>query len=467
LLAGAHAGDSALILFTRLRESQVMQLLRSRWSLVAVAVLVVGAVVVFSVTRAGAGDEAGLIAKATVGQFKVVVTTAGELRASSFVQITVPPNSDRAGAYQMKISKIVPEGTIVAEGDFVAELDRAPLANQLNNVNLSLTKATAVFEQAQLDTILNLSKAREDLRTMELAVEEKRIAKEQAVYEAPSIRRQAEIDFEKAERALAQAKTDLVTRQEQAQAKMREVGADLERWRIQQSMVQEVMAGFTIKAPAPGMVIYVKEWSGKKKAVGSQVSAWEPAVATLPDLTKMESVTFVNEIDVRKIAVGQAVSLSLDSDPDKKLTGKVVSVANVGEERPNSDAKVFEVKIQVAESDTTLRPGMTTANAIETLVLEKVLSIPLEAVTSEDNVPYVFRKSGTGVSKQEVATGALNDTHVLITAGLEEGDEVLLVPPANSGTMAGTRLPGSTSGPAKGGDAPVSVPVPVKPGGSR
>jgi hypothetical protein len=440
--------------------------LRSRWTLAAVAVLIVGALGVLAFTRPGDSDDGGLVARAARGPFRVIVTTAGELRASSFVQITAPPNTDRAGAYQMKISKIVPEGTIVAEGDVVAELDRAPLANQLNNVNLSLTKATAVFEQAQLDTTLNLSKAREDLRTMELAVEEKRIAKEQAIYEAPSIRRQAEIDFEKAERALAQAKTDYVTRQEQAQAKMREVGADLERWKIQQTMVQEVMTGFTIKAPSPGMVIYVKEWSGKKKAVGSQISSWEPTVATLPDLTKMESVTFVNEIDVRKIAVGQAVSLSLDSDPDKKLTGKVVAVANVGEERPNSDAKVFEVKIQVAESDTTLRPGMTTANAIETLFLDSVLTIPLEAVMSEDNVPYVFTRDGTRIVKQEVATGALNDTHVIITAGLDDGDEVLLIPPSNAASIPATRLPGSTNGP-KGGDAPVTVPVPVKPGGGE
>jgi hypothetical protein len=443
-----------------------MQMPRSRWSIAAAVIVVVGLIAVLAFARPGATDDADLVARATLGPFKVVVTTAGELRASSFVQITAPPNTDRAGAYQMKISRIVPEGTIVAEGDFVAELDRAPLANQLNTVNLSMTKAMAVYEQAQLDTTLNLSKAREDLRTMELAVEEKRIAKEQAVYEAPSIKRQAEIDFEKAERALAQAKIDYVTRQEQAQAKMREVGTDLERWRMQQSMIQEVMAGFTIKAPSPGMVIYVKEYSGKKKAVGSSLSAWEPTVATLPDLTKMESVTFVNEVDVRKIAVGQAVSLSLDSDPEKRLTGKVISVANVGEERPNSDAKVFEVKIQVAESDTTLRPGMTTANAIETLSLDSALSIPLEAVMSEDNVPYVFKRSGTGIVKQEVATGALNDTHVLITAGLENGDEVLLVPPADATSIEPVRLPGSTTTPPRGGDTPVVVPV-KPPGGAE
>ena len=443
-----------------------MQFLRSRWSLAAAAVLVVGIIAVLAFARPGDADEANLVSRATRGDFKVVVTSAGELRASSFVQITAPPNTDRAGAYQMKISRIVPEGTIVAAGDFVAELDRAPLANQLNTVNLSLQKATAVSEQAKLDTTLNLSKAREDLRTMELAVEEKRIAKEQAVYEAPSVRRQAEIDFEKAERALAQAKVDYVTRQEQAQAKMREVGTDYERWRMQQAMVQEVMQGFTITAPSPGMVIYVKEWSGKKKGVGSQISSWEPTVATLPDLTKMESVTYINEIDVRKIAVGQPVAISLDSDPDKKLTGKVVAVANVGEERPNSDAKVFEVKIQVAETDTTLRPGMTTANAIETLALQNVLSIPLEAVTTEDNVPYVFKRDGGRTVKQEVATGALNDTHVLITDGLAEGDEVLLVPPTNAASLPGVRLAGSTVTAPKTGDAPATVPVPVKPGGT-
>ncbi len=61
------------------------------------------------------------------------------------------------------------------------------------------------------------------------------------------------------------------------------------------------MSSFTIKAPSPGMVIYVREWNGKKKGVGSQWNAWDPTVATLPDLTQMESQTYVNEVDVRKL----------------------------------------------------------------------------------------------------------------------------------------------------------------------
>src|SRR5439155_25613765 len=90
----------------------------------------------------------------------------------------------------------------------------------------------------------------------------KRLAKEQAVYEAPTVQRQAAIDYERADRALTQARSDYETKTEQAKAKMREVGADLQRQRNLLKVVQDVMAGFTIRAPAPGMVIYVKEWNG-------------------------------------------------------------------------------------------------------------------------------------------------------------------------------------------------------------
>ena len=87
---------------------------------------------------------------------------------------------------------------------------------------------------------------------------------------------------------------------------MREVGTDLERQRNKQGVVQDVMQGFTIRAPADGMVTYVREWNGRKRTTGSQVSAWDARVATLPDLSGMESVTYVNEIDVRKVATRES-----------------------------------------------------------------------------------------------------------------------------------------------------------------
>ena len=441
-----------------------MRLPRTRRSLIAAGVVVVGIPVAYLLARPPETADASVVAQAKRGEFKVTVTTSGELRAIKFVQINVPQNAQQANQYQMKISSIVPEGTVVKEGDVVAELDRSGIASRASDVSLALQKAQAVYEQAMLDSTLNLSKAREDMRTMELTLEEKKLAKEQSVYEAPTVRRQAEIDLEKAQRALAQAKLDYKTRTEQAQAKMREVGADRDRQKNLLTVVQDVMANFTIRAPAPGMVTYVKEWNGKKKTTGSQVNAWEPAVATLPDLTQMESITYVNEIDVRKIAVGQKAELSLDSDPSKRLKGKVTSVANMGEQRPNQDSKVFEVRILIEEADTTLRPGMTTGNAIETLSIADVLSIPLEAVSSDAGVTFVYKQSGSRVVKQEVATGAMNDDEVVISRGLEEGDRVLLSPPEGRESLELVRLPGSDTPPRAGGDTAVGArPIPPAP----
>src|SRR5213593_5214491 len=191
------------------------------------------------------GTDAVIVACVKRGPFTVVVTTAGELRARQFVQVTAPPGGQQAGVYQMKISSIVPEGTVVKQGDVVAELDRTTVAPKLQEVTLALQKADAQYEQAMLDSTLNLSTARENIRTMELGLEEKRLAKEQAVYEAPSVKRQAEIDYEKAQRALAQGKVDYKTRTEQAKAKMREVGADLARQQNLLRIVQDVMGQFT------------------------------------------------------------------------------------------------------------------------------------------------------------------------------------------------------------------------------
>jgi len=435
------------------------RLLRNKRFVVIAALLILAVPTIWLLAgTTGAGDE-GLTATVKKGEFRVLVTTAGELRATKFVSIMGPANMQQAEVYQgVKITTMVPEGTVVKEGDVVADLDRSPLAAKITDVTLALTKAQAQYEQAMLDSTLNLSKAREEMRTMELAMEERRIGVEQAKYESPSVKRQADIDMEKATRALAQAKLDYVTRTEQAKAKMREVGADFDRQKNKLKIVQDVMANFTIKAPADGMVIYVKEWNGKKKTVGSQVSPWEPTIATLPDMNHMESVTFVNEIDVRKVAKGQSVTITLDADPTRKLKGTVVEVANVGEQRPNADAKVFEVKVTVEQADSTLRPGMTTGNGVLTFTQKDALYVPLEAVVSDSGLSYVYKKSGSRTVKQQVLTGAINDNEVIIVRGLAENDHVLLSPPAGSAQRDVVHLPpGSAKAarPVGGGDTAV------------
>jgi RND family efflux transporter MFP subunit len=441
-----------------------MQQLRKRWLPLLIAVVLVGGPAAwYKWPSTAAAAETTITAPVKQGTFKVVVTTTGELRARKFVQIQ-GPSTQAAQVYQSKITWIVPEGTVVKEGDKIAELDRSPAATRMATVQLDFQKAQAEFTNVSLDSALNLAQAREDVRNGEYGLEEKKLAKEQAQYEAPTIKRQAEIDYEKAERALEQAKRNLDTKTKQAAAKVSVAQADLGRQQNNLKMVQDAVAQFTINAPSPGMVIYVREWNGKKKGVGSQWYTWDPTVATLPDLTQMESQTYINEVDVRKLSVGQKVAITLDSDPSKKLDGTVTAVANVGEQRPNQDSKVFEVKIDVLKADTTLRPGMTTANAIEVASLPNVLSVPLEAVTSEGGFSYVYKKSGRGVVRQMIDAGATNDNEIVVRKGLSKDDRVLLTAPADKATIKTEIIPGLQPAlPNTSGDTAKGVTLPVKP----
>ena len=206
---------------------------------------------------------------------------------------------------------------------------------------------------------------------------------------------------------------------------------------------QGILSEFTIMAPEQGMLIYAREWDGKKRVVGSTVSHWDPTVATLPDLTKMESITYVNEVDIQKIKVGQEVRVSLDANSDKRLTGKVTQVANVGEQRPNSDSKVFEVKIQINEKDSTLRPAMTTSNEIIISTMENVMSIPLECVhVEQDSISFVYVRKGGGIERQQVKLGVENENFVIVEQGVDADAELYLSKPDNADALELKRLAG-------------------------
>ena len=180
----------------------------------------------------------------------------------------------------------------------------------------------------------------------------------------------------------------------------------------------------TIKAPKQGMVIYAKDRMGTKIQVGSSVSTWNPIIATLPDMTKMISKTYVNEIDISKIKSGQKVKLSIDAFPEKELKGEVFAVANIGQPMPKSDAKVFEVKIRVFEFDPLLKPAMTTSNTIVTGYYTDKLIIPSDAVYANDTLKYVYLKKKQ-IVRQIVDLGSENENFTVVNKGLIEGDEVV------------------------------------------
>jgi multidrug efflux pump subunit AcrA (membrane-fusion protein) len=375
------------------------------------------------------------------GNFDVVVTTTGELQAKNSIQIRGPRGAQTIQIWNLTIQNLVPEGTIVEKGDLVAELDRSDILTRMQNAQLEVQRAESQLEQAQLDSSLTLSQARDELENLRFQLEERQIAVEQSVYESPAVQRQTQIELERTERLLQQEQQNYRTRVMQAEASIREIEATLTQERNNLERIMEVMDGFTIHAPENGMVVYARNWQGRKTTTGSTIGAFDPVVAELPDFSAMESLTYVNEVDIQKIRTGQNVQIGLDAIRGKELTGVVTSVANIGEQRPNTHSKVFEVKIEINESDTTLRPAMTTSNNILIETIEDAIFVPLESVHVYDFNHFVFKKAGNQIVMQQIIMGATNDNDVVILEGLNENEQVLISMPPDTAGLQRILLP--------------------------
>ena len=385
-------------------------------------VIVIGALII---TKPKKENMAPLDTKVKQGLFEITVVITGELQAENSKNIEGPPElrSRNLRFGRIKIQDLIPEGTVVKKGDYVATLDRTEADNKLKDYQEEVEQKMSNFEKQRLDTTMQLRQLRDDLINLKFNLEEAEITLEQSKYEPPATIRQAQINVDKAKRAYEQAQKNYKLKVRQAIADMKQVSIELTKAQRRQDEMMDILDKFIIRAPSSGMVIYYKEWSGQKRKVGSEISPWELTVATLPDMSSMISKTYVNEIDISKVKVGQKAVIGIDAFPDKQYDGEVIDVANIGEQLKNTDAKVFEVTIKLNETDSILRPAMTTSNTILIDKFEDVLFVPLEAMHTEDSIPFVYLKNG---HKQEVVLGPANDNQIIIKEGLKKNERVLL-----------------------------------------
>jgi len=394
---------------------------------IAVAVVVVIALLLFLLPK-GESAVREISAKVERGDFVISVSSTGELEAKRSKEILGPQGLQSIYFYSnLTIERIVAEGTAVDSGAFVASVDRTPLVNKMKELDNEIEKLESQLNQSKIDTALELRSARDQLVNQKFELEQYQIEIEQSIYEAPAIQRQAHINLEKAERNYRQSTENYALRKNKAESQVAQVQFDLNQQLIIRQRHEDVLSQFTIYAPQSGMVIYQKDWNGKKLESGSQFSPWNNVVAKLPDLSEMISRSYINEVDISKIKVGQQVNIGIDALPGRSYCGEVIAVANVGEQLRNSVAKVYEAQIVLSDSDSLLKPAMTTQCDIIIETIPDVLYIPLEALFSDDTISYVY----TGNVRQEVIAGRSNDNFVIIEKGLQQEQKVLLSVPEN------------------------------------
>lgn len=112
-------------------------------------------------------------------------------------------------------------------------------------------------------------------------------------------------------------------------------------------------------------------------------------VFTVADLKSLIIRVNLNEVDIAKVKVGQAVRISLDAFPQRTFQGKVRFVSPAA--KLVEKIKVFEVEIALDELSDVFRTGMSANVEILGERRDKALSVPLEALQRKDGSVVVYR----------------------------------------------------------------------------
>jgi len=163
---------------------------------------------------------------------------------------------------------------------------------------------------------------------------------------------------------------------------------------------------------------------------------------TLVDLSAVKVVINVSERDIPKISPASAASVSIDSLPEETFTGTLQTIARKAEDTSRS----FPVEIHVDNPKTRILPGMIARARIRSTRPELQLTIPRDAVASVHGDTTVKVIIDGAPVMRTVDLGTIQDDRVVVRAGLEEGQRVVLPdetmrPPAGSPADAGA-VPG-------------------------
>ncbi|MFA5087373.1 MAG: efflux RND transporter periplasmic adaptor subunit [Candidatus Paceibacterota bacterium] len=191
------------------------------------------------------------------------------------------------------------------------------------------------------------------------------------------------------------------------------------------------LSDYYITAPFSGTIAKLSVSRGESVSSGA-------ALVTFISDGKIVNVS-LNEVDISKVKLGDAVTLTFDALPDLSLTGKVTQVDTIG--TVTSGVVNYNVEISFTDDTGTVKPGMSASVNIITEAKTDVLMVPNSAIKSLNNSYYVQSPSvavdsaqldnSKGISLKGALTtktveiGSANDSYTEITSGLNENDQVI------------------------------------------
>lgn len=373
---------------------------KKQWISVGALVALIALPVVLKLTRADAAKMVDVEQVAMRGLTPTVLAS-GALTYES--QVTLAPEVTG------RVTEIlVEEGDQVKRDQLLMRLDpRAPQA-AIEQSEAMVRQARLSIERRQVDydTLVARTKRFEALR-------EQGMVDANSLEELISARNLAEVDLRTSREQLSQAIAQLRAAQEQ-------------------------LAKTEIRSPLDGKVtaIYVKVG---QTAVPSFSGIAGSTLVDVADTASIDAEINVDETDIARVRVGAEARVVPAAFPDKTLTGVVEQVAIAP--RYTGQSKSYPVRVRLTNTTgVTFHPGMSCRAEVLTGSAgdEKVLAVPVQALRYEDNpdktsksdksIASVFVYDAGRAVKRAVSTGTADDSHIAITAGLKQGDQVIVGP---------------------------------------
>ena len=205
--------------------------------------------------------------------------------------------------------------------------------------------------------------------------------------------------------------------------------------------VKGYLTKMTIRAPQDGIVNILPNfraqgnWGQPPPPFKEGDNAWTgAAIAEIPDLSEMRLELKLEEVDRGKIQLGQTLKVKIDAIQDKEFDAVLDWVSPIASLNfrgfGGSNEKTFPARATLKSVDPRLRPGMSATGIVLIESQPGSLLIPNKASFLQGGKPHVWVQKGQSFEARAVEVGKRNDSDIIVTKGLKEGDRIALENPA-------------------------------------
>jgi RND family efflux transporter MFP subunit len=213
----------------------------------------------------------------------------------------------------------------------------------------------------------------------------------------------------------------------------------LELWGVSAQQIEDVAGGtktveITTYSPLSGVVT-------KRNVTEGQYVKEGDSLFELADLGTVWVQTDIFESDIPLVRVGQKVKIAVPALSGRSIPG----IVNFLQPSVDPQSRTLTARIQMANPQMRLRPGMFVQVAIETSLSAEAVAVPRSAVldTGTEKVVYVAKENGV-FEKRPVEASVAGDDYYSISRGIEPGERV--VTHGNFLIDSQTRLTGTITG---------------------